>query len=126
MFFCLSVFAFLCRAFIPVGYMPDASSERQSPFAITLCTMGGSTLVQLDFGAESDTSHDQHYSDSCPYGLSVAYKLMPGADAPAPVQAASFYSVTHPVRQQAMPPLPALGPPLGSRAPPLISASLQA
>lgn len=126
--FCLTVFAFMCRAFIPVGYMPDLSGERQSTFAITLCSMGSATVIQVDLSGEpAEPGHDQHYSgENCPFGLSVVQKLMPGHAAPALAGAASIHSFVVPVAYQALPPLPSLGPPLGSRAPPASSGLLRA
>lgn len=124
--FCLSVLAFLCRAFIPVGYMPDSSSERQSPFAITLCSMGGTTLVQLDLSAEPDSSsHDGSYAETCPYGLSIS-STFTYDDALILAGTAAFHALVHPVGSQTALPAPALGPPLGSRAPPAASAVLPA
>jgi len=118
--FCLTVFSFLCRAFIPLGYMPDLSGERNTPFAITLCSMGATVVMQVDLSGDAVAgSSEQNYSgENCPFGLSVAHKLMPGQEAPALAGLVSFLSFAPFVRSQALPPLPALGPPLGSRAPP--------
>lgn len=117
--FCLTAFSFLCRAVIPVGYMPDLSGERDTPFAITLCTMGGTVVVQLDLPGSEEASSDQHYNgDTCPFGLNIAHKLIPGQATLAVVSAVLFHSVASPTAAQVLPPLPALGPPLGSRAPP--------
>ncbi|MFT0851741.1 DUF2946 family protein [Achromobacter sp. F4_2707] len=118
--FCLTAFSFLCRAVIPVGYMPDLSGERDTPFAITLCSMGGTVVVQLDLDGSEKSSSDQHYGgDTCPFGLNVAHKLIPGQATLALAGMALFLSVASPAARQALPPLPALGPPLGSRAPPV-------
>lgn len=120
--FCLTVVSFLCRAFIPVGYMPDLSGERDSTFAITLCSMGGGTTVmQMDLSADSGkVVPDESYSgENCPFGLNVAHKLMPGHDTPVLAGTTAFHPFAPPSGNQALPPLPALGPPLGSRAPPL-------
>ena len=117
--FCLTVFSFLCRAFIPVGYMPDLSGERETPFAITLCSMGGTVVMQVDLSGDPVAGSEPHYSgENCPFGLSVAQKLMPGQAALALAGLVSFHSFAPFVHNQALPPLPALGPPLGSRAPP--------
>lgn len=119
--FCLTVFSFLCRAFIPVGYMPDLSGERNTAFAITLCSMGVTTVMQVDLsGKPGKAAPDDGYSgEDCPFGLGMAHKLMPGQDAPALAGVVSFYSLAPLAPNQALPPLPALGPPLGSRAPPM-------
>lgn len=118
-FFCLSVFAFLLRAFIPVGYMPDSSIERKTPFAITLCSVGGPTFIQVNLDGQSQPSHpDSRFNpDTCPFGLNLAQELLPG-QAVAPLVVASFQTVVSVLRNQALPVMPAVGPPLGSRAPP--------
>ena len=121
-FFCLTVVAFLCRAVIPVGYMPDLSGERDSTFAITLCVAGGGTAVmQLDFSDDGEPASDEATGFlECPFGLAALHKLAPGQDAPALAgTVAPFRPIVAVVRNQALPPMPALGPPLGSRAPPL-------
>lgn len=120
--FCLTVVAFLYRALIPVGYMPDLSGERNSRFAITLCTMGASpAVVQLDF-SDSDASTapaDEYSGNDCPFGLNVAQKLLAPDEPPVLQRPPALLSASLAPRHQARPPLPALGPPLGSRAPPM-------
>jgi hypothetical protein len=119
--FCLTVLSFLYRAAIPQGYMPDLSGARDGKFSITLCTPGGgnSTLL-VDLGHQShDPSSDNHFDNqSCPFGIVVSQAVMPGGDAPASGGTIAHHPITLPQRNQAQPPLPALGPPLGSRAPP--------
>jgi len=120
LFFCLTLLAFLCRAFIPAGYMPDPAAERGSPFALTLCSMSGPVVVHVDLSEDSHHGHDGHYSgENCPFGLSVVQKLMPGHESPVPVGRVYFHVLALPAQGVALPSLPALGPPLGSRAPPV-------
>jgi len=119
--FCLTVLSFLYRAAIPQGYMPDFSGARDGKFSITLCTVGGGVstlLVDLD-GPDHHPSSDDHFNNqSCAFGIVVSQAVMPGQDAPALVGNVAHHPVTLPQRNEAQPPLPALGPPLGSRAPP--------
>lgn len=123
--FCLTVLSFVSRAFIPIGYMPGLSGERDSTFAITLCSMGGATTVMtLDLSGDSADSgpEDPYGIENCPFGPGVVHKFAPGQDAAEPVGITSFSIAAAPVGFRTLPPLPALGPPLGSRAPPSIAA----
>jgi hypothetical protein len=120
--FCLTVLSFLYRAAIPQGYMPDFSGARDGKFAITLCTVGGGTStlrVDLDQQSPQPPSDDQFDNQNCPFGIVVSQAVIPGGDAPALMGTIVHHPVALPQRNQAQPPLPALGPPLGSRAPPL-------
>ncbi len=120
-FFCLTIVSFLCRAVIPVGYMPDASGGRDSKVYITLCTEGGGVttlLMNLD-GETGQSAADDHLDhQECPFGIVASQTMMPG-DAVAVLAGVVAHrpaSLAH--RNHALPPLPSLGPPLGSRAPP--------
>ena len=119
--FCLAVLSFLYRAVIPMGYMPDISGAHDGKFPITLCTVGGGTsTVLMDLDGQSDQpSPDDHFdSQYCPFGIVVSQAVMPSQEAPALVRNVAHHPVSVPHRNRALPPLPALGPPLGSRAPP--------
>jgi hypothetical protein len=119
--FCLTFLSFLCRAVVPAGYMPDASSLRGDKFAITFCIAGGGTTV-LSLSAaneQGDSSSDEHAGkQECPYGLIVSQAALPGQDAPAPETTVSYRPVILPHGNQAQPRPSILGPPFGSRAPP--------
>lgn len=119
--FCLTVLSFLCRAMIPVGYMPDLSGKRDSTFSITLCVGGNLAVMQM--GLSDDTgkaSGDTGFNgQDCPFGISATQKLIPGQNALALAgTAVAFHPAVPSLRNQALPPMPALGPPLGPRAPP--------
>lgn len=121
MLFCLTILSFLCRALIPVGYMPDVSGGRDGRFSITFCTMGGGTgtmLVDLNSQSDQPSPSDHFDNQDCPFGIVVSQALLPGHEAPALLGNIAHHPVSLPHRNQAQPPLPALGPPLGSRAPP--------
>lgn len=118
---CLTIVSFLCRSFIPVGYMPDTSGERDDGYAITFCVAGGGThTVLMDLtGDPQDPSPDAPAGiQECPFGLIAAQAVMPGQAALAWVGLVLQHPLPLLHRNQALPPLPALGPPLGSRAPP--------
>jgi hypothetical protein len=119
--FCLTLLSFLYRAVIPVGYMPDISGARDGKFSITLCAVdGGTNTLLMGFGGQPDQpSPDNHFdSQDCPFGIVVSQAVMPHQEPPALVRKVVHHPVSLPHRNQAQPPLPALGPPLGSRAPP--------
>lgn len=117
----LTVAAFACRAFLPVGFMPDVKALQSGKLVLTLCTAGGGTaFTTLDLPDESDSPAGQKLSpaDNCPFGLIASQAMIPampmpdlpseqGRDTPSTV----FFT--------ALPPLAAHGPPLGSRAPPV-------
>lgn len=115
---CLTVIAFLCRAVIPAGYMPERGGAGAHSFAMTLCLGGGGTTIMQVSLAGDDT--DDAGAPDCPYGLCVTQKLLPDHPMLMLAGVALFQGVLPAAsRNHAAPPLPALGPPLGSRAPPL-------
>jgi len=116
---CLTVIAFLGRAIIPVGYMPEQGGGDHT-FAMTLCMGGGgSTVMQVSMAGDDAATGDPAGELECPYGLCVGQKLLPDHPTLMLAGAAVFYTeAPAAARNQALPPLPALGPPLGSRAPP--------
>lgn len=118
---CLTVIAFLCRAIIPAGYMPEQRGDAGHVFAMTLCLGGGGTAVMLtDLSGDDGGPEESRAQAECPYGFWSGYKSLPGHPALMLVGIAHLLSVVPTfTRSHALPPLPALGPPLGSRAPPL-------
>jgi len=118
--FCLTLFAFLCRAYIPAGYMPTASDGRTLPFAVTLCSSGGPQIIKVlsaDGQRHGDGKHEILF-ENCPFGLTVAYKFLPGGDRLPPVAEAAFKNYVSKAPEQTALIVRTHGPPLGSRAPP--------
>src|SRR5690606_41595171 len=63
--FCLTVIAFLLRAFIPAGYMPDLSGQRGSSFAVVVFNATGGIFVMIvDFSDPASDSSTYHASRS--------------------------------------------------------------
>jgi len=62
--------AFLFRAFIPTGYMPDMQALEKGVFKITICTMDGTQSIFADKDGQPLEPHQQKkQSDSfCPFG----------------------------------------------------------
>lgn len=119
--FCLTVIAFLLRAFIPAGYMPDLSGQRGSSFAVVVCNAaGGNTVMMVDFSdpASKSANDDALGAYECPFGLSVAQKQFPANESPGLYVSLVSRPISLAVSSAAIPVLLALGPPLGSRAPP--------
>jgi hypothetical protein len=119
--FCLTFVSFLYRSVVPVGYMPDVSAAGDGRFALTFCTTGGSTGIQkLDLLDQSGkASPDEGLnSQSCPFGMVASQALIPAQAAPVLAGAVFHRPLLLAHSSKALPPLPALGPPLGPRAPP--------
>ncbi|MDQ2137619.1 DUF2946 family protein [Alcaligenaceae bacterium B3P038] len=121
---CLLVLAFVVRALIPAGFMPRADPAQGGEMALSLCTSTGDMVTMtVDMGRPApDTPDPHHASADCAFNMlsHQALTLPPGL---AAVVSASAARVIAPpvVRQAALPPLPAAGPPLGSRAPPRLA-----
>lgn len=117
--FGLIVLAMLYRGFIPVGYMA-APSHVSGKLLVTLCVTGGGPAVTMAIDVADSSgasSSDDASSVECPYaGLTAQFVLPQSASA---IAVAGL--VTHAplfATYRSAPALPALGPPLGSRAPP--------
>lgn len=124
----------VARAWVPVGYMPDAEALRQGRLALGFCAAGGGSMAVLQalamqqhhqaghhaHGQGHAPDHDTGAGQECPFGLSGHQVLhAPPAVALAPVLLR--WMAQEPVLvDSARPPLPAAGPPLGQRAPPSI------
>lgn len=143
----LLVLAVCARALVPLGYMPDGAALRDGRLALTLCTASGPVpLVQeihaasaapvvhanehaahADAHAVHATAHAGHdhgdtdaRAPSCPFWLAAHSFLFVSGAAPSPLTAQLLA-----LPQAAWPAPPAIrpaspGPPLGSRAPPLL------
>jgi hypothetical protein len=112
---------FICRAFIPVGYMPDlVDGDRRIP-GLTFCLSNGvfnaMVLDQNIFGVDNAPDHGQASNDSCAFALLAAQTLLPSSDTSFLADLSpDVVFITFPERDIAV--LPTRGPPLGSRAPP--------
>lgn len=118
---CLTIIALLARAVIPAGYMPVMASGQGALFSMTLCHMGAGITVRqatLPDHAGHAPSNDDASNKACPVGLVVSQALLPDHGSPMLTAVTSHHPALLSPDNQALPPLPALGPPLGSRAPP--------
>ncbi|HUG57256.1 MAG TPA: DUF2946 family protein [Candidimonas sp.] len=116
----LTVAAFACRALVPTGFMPDTNALRNGQLVLTFCTVGGGTsILPLNLPDTPKSAADQDATNSidCPFGL-LAEQAMVAPSAMQVLVAAILRQVSPTLLFKALPPLPAHGPPLGSRAPP--------
>lgn len=120
---CLAAMAFVCRSVIPSGYMPVLSGDNGRTVVLTLCNAdGGNETLLLSIPKQSQESPSQdHAGQECPFGLVVSQAILPILGSPAlPVTVWQQRLAPFVEHNQALPALPALGPPLGSRAPPFL------
>lgn len=120
---CLAAMAFVCRSVIPSGYMPVLSGDDGRTVVLTLCNAdGGNETLLLSIPKQSQESPSQdHAGQECPFGLVVSQAILPILGSPAlPVTVWQQRLAPFVEHNQALPALPALGPPLGSRAPPFL------
>lgn len=112
------LFAFMFRALIPVGYMPDAHALSDGKLNIVICHGDGdSTTVPFDAGPAKQ-SKKAHASEPCAFaGFHTTFEPNLGI-----AIARSGFGVASRIKfnpQAVLPPVRA-GPTLGSRGPPTI------
>ena len=112
----------LLRAALPVGFMPDLDALQDGRLEIVVCTPSGLKTITVPNETGEPTednrgSSDGQSSHECPFHAVVAQAAivsdsLPDADLPnegtAPAE----------LRAMDLPSAAALGPPVGSRAPP--------
>lgn len=119
--FCLALLSFLCRALIPAGYMPDHSGEQDGFFSVTLCSPSGTpTTVWMSLNGQDEAPSSDEHADlqKCPYALVLSQLALPGTGMTSVDIFLTHQPVIRAHSNHTLPPMPALGPPLGSRAPP--------
>ncbi|MFD4841320.1 DUF2946 family protein [Achromobacter sp. NPDC058515] len=120
----LALLALALRALVPAGYMPDARALHDGRLEVTFCSAAGdlSTLsVALSPEGGGKAGHDAADTGAqCPFGL-LAHVAPAPAPALAPILVSAGRRTTLPPVYRALPPQPAQGPPLGSRAPPSLA-----
>jgi hypothetical protein len=124
----LAICVLSLRAFVPTGFMPSVEALRDGRFEMTICSGAGGMrtvlvdangdLVKAPHGSEGQDDPSMHL-EQCPFGALGSLMAMPSV-APMVIGAAMIVrSLLLARRDTALPALPAQGPPLGSRAPPL-------
>ena len=118
--FRLLVAAFLLRALIPIGYMPDFSALSKGVLKVVVCSAYGTKTVMLD--ADGKPLHDsgsQKHEAPCAFSgiASIALPVVEYPGLPAP----EFAEPGRMPRLAVVLPPARAGPPLGSRGPPQLS-----
>lgn len=100
---------FALRALVPAGYMPNLGALAGGTLDIVLCTA---------HGGDAPAAPQKTPRDECPFGMALAKSFVaPSASAlPACIEPADAVAAA-PALAELLP--PPVGPPLGSRAPPL-------
>ena len=116
----LAVFAMLFKAWIPAGYMPDAHAAREGKLLLSMCLPSGHAItvpLALESPGTETPSNEANALQECPFVLAAVQAVLP--ELTATTISAAFIRANPPrVVYRTLPPLLALGPPLGSRAPP--------
>jgi hypothetical protein len=115
----LLLVAFVARALVPAGYMPDFSARSDAGLKIIICTAAGAKTLLLDESGTPSPSPDSNYPDQpCAFAGLAAVAL----PALLPLtNAIEFEPVAFAPHAIADRPPARAGPALGSRGPPLIS-----
>lgn len=120
---CLALFAFVLRAVVPAGFMPDPGALKNGAIRVTFCSADRATThLALNFGHQEKSSPSHHAGAmGCPFAMLAAQALGTSAGhVRVPVPALTELGIAHrDVLYRVQPWLKDLGPPLGSRAPPL-------
>jgi hypothetical protein len=117
----LALLALALRALVPAGYMPDARALHDGRLEVTFCSAAGGLSV-LNVALSPDgggkAGHDAAGTGAqCPFGM-LAHVAPAPAPALTPIVLTAGPHTRLPPAYRALPPQPAQGPPLGSRAPP--------
>lgn len=121
----LAFLAILLRALVPTGYMPDARALHDGRLEVTFCSAAGDlSTLKIALSPDGKRGGAGHSSADtgaqCPFGLLAHVTPAPAAQT-APLALAVSRAAPFPPARVAVPVQPAQGPPLGSRAPPLVA-----
>jgi hypothetical protein len=107
---------FALRALVPLGFMPDVAALGEGRFELVICTSSGEKLVQtVDLGG-APNGPVKSILDDCPFHTALGNAFAAPDTIPAAVIFTASAADFDPLSHALLP--PALGPPLGSRAPP--------
>jgi hypothetical protein len=112
--------AFVLKALIPAGFMPDFSGADGGSFKIVICTANGTKIVDADVdGTPHDGPVAKHMGEPCALG-SLAVLTLPDLLATVASPATDAASLAPLQLSVSLPPARA-GPANGSRAPPFLA-----
>ncbi len=114
----LLVCCFALRALIPAGFMPDFSAAAEGKLRVVICSAQGSktlTIALGDAGSHQPATH--HGQEICPFAAAplAGYQA---ADLPL-LTSLAFVSVPSTLPHDDQVVVRRVGPPLGSRGPPV-------
>jgi hypothetical protein len=115
----LTIALFALRALVPAGFMPDLGALGAGHLDLVLCTAQGGTLAVPDSGAP--VAPQKPPGADCPFGTALA-KSVVAPIVPALPQRLARADLVMPAQTAAELLPPSQGPPLGSRAPPVLPA----
>jgi len=113
-----TIILFALRALVPAGFMPDLGALGAGHLDIMLCTAPGDVPVARDPGEIPAAPHKSPGAD-CPFGVALVKSFVAPVASALPPRVARVDVVTHTEFAAGFPP-PSQGPPLGSRAPPVL------
>lgn len=112
----------LLRAALPVGFMPDPEALQDGRLEIVVCTPTGLKTITIAAGSTDPLEYDRggsdrHAIDDCPFHT-VAAQAAAVSDAIPDLPLPGDATDRREPRTEGLPSALALGPPVGSRAPP--------
>lgn len=117
---CLLAAAFVLRALVPVGYMPDLAAAAQGEFKVVICTVHGILTVAVDdTGKVVPGKTDSKTGQQCTFGV-LGTLMLPTLEGGLVLSAPLVVTVATLPLAVDLPPVRA-GPQLGSRGPPNLS-----
>src|SRR3546814_12914006 len=88
---CLALFAFMLRAMVPAGFMPDPGALQNGRFGVAFCSADSATAhLALEFGRHGQSGPHHHEGPlGCPFAMLATQALGTSSlhlDVPAPAQ----------------------------------------
>jgi len=113
---------FVLRALVPLGFMPDFSAKGQGGISLAFCTVGGAKTRLVDL-AESPEKNEsgklgEHSRGECSFAVSASPALPATRSVVLTQEPSNAASVAK--ASSVVAPASPRGPPLGSRAPPVL------
>lgn len=116
----LMMLAMIYRGAVPMGYMLTPGDATSGKLMVTFCVAGGAMVsMPLELpGAPHPPADSEASVLECPFAVAAAQFILPSV-APGLVPSGTQARPAPFLAYTSAPALPAQGPPLGSRAPPL-------
>ncbi|MDY7579414.1 DUF2946 domain-containing protein [Herbaspirillum sp. RTI4] len=123
-FLSLLLCALALRALVPAGYMPNLAALKKGQIAMQICSVADSSFSAPDSLNDNPARHTNsdktHSATDCPFNFMSSLAAIPSIPPVVDgIPQLAWMAVVAP-RQLIYSSFPAQGPPLGSRAPPLL------